>query len=123
LPIRRRPFFYGRLFETAPETERCSAATCTFRGQKLMTALATVVNNFGKFDAIVPVVRDLAKRHAAYDVEPKHYALVSAALLWTLEQGLVAEFTRALRTAWTAAYSALSEIMIAAAYPASRQAS
>src|SRR6516165_10653891 len=48
---------------------------------------------------------------------PEHYALVGSALLWTLEQGLGDEFTPALRAAWAAAYCALSEVMIASAYP------
>src|SRR6516165_7174061 len=90
---------------------------------KLMAALATVVNSLRDFEAIVSIARDLAKRHVAYGVAPEHYALVGAALLWTLEQGLGDEFTPALRAAWEAAYGALSEVMIASAYPASQQAS
>jgi nitric oxide dioxygenase len=75
------------------------------------------VNSLGDFEAIVPIARDLAERHAAYGVAREHYALVGSALLWTLEQGLADEFTPALRAAWEAAYSALSEVMIASAYP------
>ena len=88
-----------------------------------MAALATVVGSLGQFETVIPVVRDLAKRHVAYGVEPAHYPLVGAALLWTLEQGLADEFTPALRAAWEAAYSALAEVMIAAAYPAPQPAS
>jgi hemoglobin-like flavoprotein len=115
--------FYGRLFETAPETRTLFRGDMHVQGQKLMTALATVVSSLGQFEAIIPTVNDLAKRHVAYGVQPGHYALVGAALLWTLEQGLAAEFTPPLRAAWTAAYAALSETMIAAAYPAPQQAS
>ena len=60
-----------------------------------------------------PIAGDLAKRHVGYGVAREHYALVGSALLWTLEQGLADEFTPALRAAWEAAYSALSEVMIA----------
>ena len=86
-----------------------------------MSALATVVKGLRDFEAIVPIVRDLARRHVAYGVQPEHYALVGSALLWTLEQGLGDEFTPALRAAWGAAYCALSEVMIASAYPASQK--
>jgi hemoglobin-like flavoprotein len=86
-----------------------------------MSALATVVNSLGDFEAIVPVARDLAKRHVAYGVAREHYSLVRSALLWTLEQDLADEFSPALRAAWEAAYSALSEVMIASAYPASQR--
>jgi nitric oxide dioxygenase len=86
-----------------------------------MSALATVVNSLGDFKTIVPVAHDLAKRHVAYGVAREHYSLVGSALLWTLEQGLADEFTPAMRAAWEAAYSALSEVMIASAYPASQK--
>jgi nitric oxide dioxygenase len=123
-PIANRAaaLFYGRLFETAPETRALFCGDMGRQGRKLMAAVATVVNSLGDFAAIVPVARDLAKRHVAYGVAPEHYARVGSALLWTLEQGLGDEFTPALRAAWEAAYSALSEVMIASAYPASRQA-
>ena len=125
VPIANRAaaLFYARLFETAPETRALFRGDNDTQGQKLMSALATVVNSLVDFEAIVSVARDLAKRHVAYGVTPEHYALVGAALLWTLEQGLGDEFTPALRAAWEAAYGALSEVMIASAYPASQQAS
>jgi nitric oxide dioxygenase len=123
VPIANRAaaLFYGRLFETAPETRALFRGDIDTQGQKLMSALATVVNSLGDFEAIVPVARDLAKRHVAYGVVREHYSLVRSALLWTLEQELADEFSPALRAAWEAAYSALSEAMIASAYPASQQ--
>jgi hemoglobin-like flavoprotein len=39
------------------------------------------------------------------------------ALLWTLEQGLGADFTPETAEAWRAAYAALSAEMIQTAYP------
>ena len=117
---RAAALFYGRLFETAPETRALFRSDIDRQGRKLMSALKTVVNNLGDFETIVPVARDLAKRHVAYGVAREHYSLVGSALLWTLEQGLADEFTPALRAAWEAAYSALSEVMIASGYPASQ---
>ena len=84
-----------------------------------MSAIATVVDSLGDIDAVAPAVRDLAKRHVAYGVRPEHYEIVGAALLWTLEQGLGDDFTPAVSAAWVAAYGALSDIMIAAAYAGS----
>jgi hemoglobin-like flavoprotein len=111
--------FYGRLFATAPEVRSLFRGDMVAQGQKLMTAIALVVNSLGEIDAVMPALSDLAKRHVAYGVRPEHYEVVGAALLWTLEQGLGDDFTPAVGAAWTAAYSALSEMMIAAAYPAS----
>jgi hemoglobin-like flavoprotein len=87
------------------------------QGRKLIAAITTVVNGLSDIEAIAPAVRDLAARHVAYGVRPEHYGLVGAALLWALQQGLGDDFTPAVGEAWAAAYSALSQMMIAAAYP------
>jgi hemoglobin-like flavoprotein len=42
---------------------------------------------------------------------------VGAALLKTLEQGLGADFTEEVKQAWTAVYSVMAEVMVAAAKP------
>jgi hemoglobin-like flavoprotein len=111
--------FYERLFETTPELRALFTGNMEVQGQKLMAAIATVVNGLGDIEAIAPAVCDLAGRHVAYGVRPEHYKLVGAALLWTLEQGLGGDFTPAVRAAWAAAYGTLSDMMIAAAYPGS----
>ena len=113
--------FYARLFETAPDLRALFTGNMEVQGQKLMAAIATVVDGLGEIETVAPAVRDLAKRHVVYGVRPEHYKLVGGALLWTLEQGLGADFTPAVRAAWTEAYGALSEMMIAAAYPAGRR--
>jgi nitric oxide dioxygenase len=110
---RAAALFYGRLFEMAPETRVLFRSAMDRQGQKLMSTLMTIVNGLDDFDALVPVVRDLAKRHVAYGVAPEHYSVGGSALLWTLEQELGDEFTPAVRASWEAAYSALSEMMIA----------
>jgi hemoglobin-like flavoprotein len=108
--------FYRRLFETAPEVRALFSGDMEVQGRKLMTAIATVVNRLSEMAAVAPAVCDLAKRYVAYGVGPEHYGPVGAALIWTLEQGLGDDFTPVVRAAWTAAYGALSEMMIAAAY-------
>ena len=112
--------FYERLFETAPEVRALFTGDMEVQRQKLMAAIATVVNGLGDIEAIAPAVSDLAKRHVGYGVQPEHYKLVGAALLWALEQGLGGDFTPAVRIAWAAAYSGLSQMMIDAAYPGSQ---
>jgi nitric oxide dioxygenase len=109
--------FYGRLFETAPQTKALFHGDMHAQGQKLMGAITVVVNSLDHLDAVVPVAQKLAKRHVAYGVKPEHYPVVGAALLWTLEQGLGADFTPETHAAWAAAYGILSDVMIAATYP------
>jgi hemoglobin-like flavoprotein len=78
---RAAALFYGRLFETAPETRALFPGDMEAQGQKLMAAIAMVVNSLGEIEAVVPAVQDLARCHVAYGVKPEHYALVGAALL------------------------------------------
>jgi nitric oxide dioxygenase len=108
--------FYQRLFETAPEVKALFPNAMEAQRQKLVAALAMVVDSLGDIDAIAPAIAELATRHVAYGVRPEHYDAVGAALLWALEQGLGSDFNPAAREAWTQAYSALSTMMVAAAY-------
>jgi nitric oxide dioxygenase len=111
--------FYEQLFETTPELRAPFTGNMESQGQKLMAAIATVVNGLGEIEALGPALCDLAKRHVAYGAQPEHYKLVGAALLWTLARGLGGDFSPAVGAAWAEAYGTLSDMMIAAAYPAS----
>lgn len=108
--------FYGRLFEIAPEVKPLFRGDMKEQGRKLMTTLAVVVNGLKDLDAVLPAAKALAVKHVDYGVAAAHYAPVGEALVWTLEQGLGADFTEETRDAWLAAYGALSGVMIAEAY-------
>jgi hemoglobin-like flavoprotein len=110
--------FYGRLFEMLPEARSMFKSEINEQGRKLMATLGAVVRSLNRLDAVMPVARALALRHVDFGVRPHHYGPVGAALLWTLEQALGAEFTPDTAAAWRAAYGMLSSAMIAAAYPA-----
>jgi hemoglobin-like flavoprotein len=109
--------FYGRLFEILPEARPMFKADLADQGRKLMTTLGTVVRSLDRLDQIMPAVKSLAVRHIPYGVKPEHYPPVGAALLWTLEKGLGADFTPEVSQAWATAYGALSTAMIQAARP------
>ncbi|MBO6893736.1 MAG: hemin receptor [Roseibium sp.] len=109
--------FYGKLFEIAPETKALFKSDISEQGRKLMTTLGVVVNGLSNLEAILPAAKALAVKHVDYGVTPSHYQPVGAALIWTLEQGLGDAFDEKTKTAWGAAYAALSGVMIAAAYP------
>jgi hemoglobin-like flavoprotein len=106
--------FYARLFELDPDLRPMFRGDMAEQGRKLMMMLATAVGALDRLDQLVPVVRALGARHAGYGVAEEHYATVGAALLWTLEKGLGAEFTPAVREAWTNTYSLLANTMISA---------
>jgi hemoglobin-like flavoprotein len=106
--------FYGHLFELDPSLRPLFKGDMAEQGRKLMAMIGTAVANLNKLDTIVPAVRDLGQRHVEYGVRPEHYDTVAAALLWTLQQGLGADFTPAMRAAWTECYTTLAGVMKAA---------
>ena len=108
--------FYGRLFEVAPEVKPLfKQADMEEQGRKLMQTLAFVTVSLTQLDTLLPVVEALGKRHVKYGVQDEHYALVGAALLWTLEQGLGDAFTPEVKEAWGVAYTLLAGVMKEAA--------
>lgn len=107
--------FYNRLWEIDPETKSLFKSTdMREQGRKLMQTLATAVGALHNLEAIVPVVQQLGKRHIAYGVKKEQYDTVGAALLWTLEQGLGADFTPEVKEAWTKVYGLLASVATSA---------
>ena len=108
--------FYGRLFELDPGVRRLFGHTnMAEQRRKLMQTLAVALAALDKLETLRPTLEGLGKRHVQYGVEDHHYDLVGAALLWTLERGLGAGYTRSVQDAWTMAYSTLATIMRGAA--------
>jgi len=77
--------------------------------------LGLAVGSLKNLETILPAVRSLGKRHAAYGVTAEHYQPVAQAFLWTLGYYLREDFTPELKEAWVAAYMTLAGVMIAAA--------
>jgi hemoglobin-like flavoprotein len=104
--------FYGRLFELDPSTRPLfKHANMPEQRKKLMDMIGTAVNSLNALDQLIPAVTDLGQRHMAYGVTDEHYASVGSALLWTLEQGLGADFTPEVKEAWTTVYGVLADTM------------
>jgi hemoglobin-like flavoprotein len=113
--------FYNRLFEIAPETRalfqyELGGPGMVQQGAKLMQTIAVAVAHLDTLHTVLPAIEALARRHVAYGVEPAHYDIVGAALLWTLEQGLGGAFTPEARAAWAELYAAIANTMRQAAY-------
>lgn len=115
-PIRTEAaaIFYRRLFTIAPELRALFGSTdMAAQGNKLMASLGFVVQGLKQPDTILPAIKALARRHAGYGVRDVHYEIVGQALIETLEEGLGDAFTPRAREAWQAAYTMLSQVMIA----------
>jgi hemoglobin-like flavoprotein len=107
--------FYARLFEIDPELRRLFKSDLGDQGQRLLAMLGQAVALLSQPERLLPVLRQLGARHQGYGVEARHYATVGQALLDTLEAGLGAAFTPALRAAWTEVYGVVAQTMQAGA--------
>jgi hemoglobin-like flavoprotein len=108
--------FYRRLFDVAPAVKPLFRGDMTEQRRKLMASLAVVVRGLSDLPSILPAASALAKRHVDYGAKPEHYPVVGEALLWTLARALGSRWTPEVASAWTAAYTTLSDFMIEAAY-------
>jgi hemoglobin-like flavoprotein len=79
--------------------------------KKLMQTLTIAVRSLDRLDQLVPALEALGRRHAGYGVEDAQYDTVGQALLWTLERGLGAAFTSAVRDAWAETYGLVASVM------------
>lgn len=103
--------FYARLFEIDPSLRGLFTGDLKRQGMMLMRMIGSAVRGLSNVDSILPVLRDLGRRHTTYGVEKAHYAIVGQALLWTLERGFGKDFTPELGEAWLAAYAAVASMM------------
>ena len=107
--------FYDRLFAIAPGLRRLFPADLAQQKKKLMEMISTTIGGLNDFKKLAPAVKSLGARHAAYGVTAADYAIVGEALLWTLEQGLAAEFKPEVRSAWIKLYDMIATTMQAGA--------
>ena len=103
--------FYARLFELDPNLKPLFKGDMKRQGMMLMSMIATAVRGLSNTEALIPMVKNMGRRHVGYGVKDSHYATVGSALLDTLEKGLGKDFDARTREAWIAAYSLLASVM------------
>jgi len=104
--------FYTRLFELDPALQPLFKSDLKAQGEKLMSTIKLVVVGLDNPEKVIPAVQNLGRRHVDYGVQPQHYAIVGAALLWTLEKGLGDAYTPEVDNAWKNAFTLLSSLML-----------
>ena len=109
--------FYQNLFAADPSLKPLFKGEMPEQGKKLMQMIGAAVGKLNDLPTLVPILQGLGKRHAGYGVQDSHYQTVGAALLKTLGQGLGADFTEEVKEAWTAVYTVMADVMVAAAKP------
>jgi nitric oxide dioxygenase len=82
--------------------------------QSLAAAVFAYASNIHNAEALGPVVRRIAHKHAAVGIRPEHYPIVGRHLLQAISDTLGAAATPALIQAWDEAYWLLAGELIAA---------
>lgn len=103
--------FYLKLFSLDPATRELFGADLDEQGMKLMQMVGAAIRGLDRLDVLLPVVRELGMRHATCGVRDEHYGTAGAALIWTLEQVLLKDFTPEVKSAWIKTYGVLSQTM------------
>ena len=73
--------FYCRLFELDPSIRLMFKSDMTEQRQKLTAALAMVISRLETMESLLPVLRELGRRHKGYGVRNRQYDLVGEALI------------------------------------------
>ena len=103
--------FYDRLFAIEPTTTHLFHGDQQKQRLMVMSALGLVLTNLDRPEILMPLVQGMGTRHAGYGVTRAQYTSLGEALLWTLEQGLGADFTPEVQAAWVAVYELLVRMM------------
>lgn len=107
--------FYRRLFEADPTARDLFSVGPDAMAPKFAAELQAIVELVSSFDDLSPRVRDLAVRHVAYGVEPRHYHAVGDALIGALAEHLGEDWDPVVEAAWRRAYNLVAEMMMAVA--------
>lgn len=107
--------FYSKLFSDTSSLRGMFPKRMDDQYRKLMDMLNTIVARLERLDELNRDIIEMARRHSGYGVRPAHYKIVGSTLLWTLQQGLGADWTPEVKDAWVTCYTKLSNTMINAA--------
>ena len=103
--------FYGRLFQMEPRLRPLFRQDIEVQGRKLMDMLTALTTNLERYDDLIPALKALGQRHAAYGVRPEDYELVTASLIWAFGAALEDEFDPEVKAAWRSVITAVGVTM------------
>jgi hemoglobin-like flavoprotein len=104
--------FYRRLFEIDETAAALFAATdMSLQKQKFIGMMSGIIAVLDEPSRLVHDVATSGARHVGYGVQSRHYETVGAALLWSLERELGAEWTPDADEAWREMYDLVAALM------------
>jgi NAD(P)H-flavin reductase/hemoglobin-like flavoprotein len=108
-------YFYGTLFQIAPQTRDLFPVNMEVQRSRLLRALVHVVQMVDKPDDLTPFLEQLGRDHRKFGVLAQHYDAVGASLLGTISHHSGAAWTPEVQKAWSEAYAIVANSMITAA--------
>ncbi len=102
---------FNQLFTLCPEIRGLFKGDQEAQQRKLMEMLSVLVSSRDNLETLIPIVKELGRRHAKYGVQDEYFSYVGAALLNTLEEHLKGEWNDELRNAWISTYTLLAVTM------------
>lgn len=105
--------FYDLLFERYPVIEPLfDKVHMPHQKEKLIASLRIIVASLEEPAELEVFLRELGGRHKTYGVKAEYYPAVGECLLAAMERVSADSWSDEIQTAWTKAYSAVSQIMI-----------
>ena len=105
--------FYSELFCRHPAVEPLFADTDMRTQQgKLLAALKLVVENVRHPDKLLPVLREMGRRHQEYGAVQEHYGAVAETLLDVMGEVAGPAWTGRVEDAWCNALNLIAEVML-----------
>jgi hemoglobin-like flavoprotein len=105
--------FYARLFAAAPAVEPLFAgADMREQKRKLLATLVLLRRSLRDLGPLVPKLRELGRRHAAYGARPEHYPVVGEVLVASMAAVAGAAWRPEFQRAWAQAVDVVAGAML-----------
>jgi hemoglobin-like flavoprotein len=104
-------YFYDDLFKRDPGLRALFPGDLKVQYQKLLTALANIVEFMDDPAELVPLAQELGRRHAGYGVLADYFPTVGASLIETLKHFSGDAWNDDLEKGWAEAYGVLAQVM------------
>jgi hemoglobin-like flavoprotein len=107
--------FYDKLFAARPSLRPMFTRNSPGAQQKMFAQkLAAIVDSVDQPELLRAEARAIAKSHASYGIRPEMYGWVGEALIAALREAVgPGEWTAEAEAAWTEAYAAVAEAVLA----------
>jgi hemoglobin-like flavoprotein len=111
-PLKAAISFYDQLFSLSPQLRGLFRSPMSGQTMTFMKAIGYLVNRLENIYEIGDEFPDTNYLSQAYGLQPKHFAEIKDALLWTIEKSLGSSWNDETREAWLSCYEILTEFMV-----------